>query len=159
MTDLLSFDPGGTTGWARFYYDATTPLQLVDYGQISGGNTGFALWSKTFLAEDRVDEIVFEDFIDDGRTEFPDVTPLLIKGSIESLWTLEGIPTAIQRNVMKAHAPDEMLKEHGLWLRGEPHATDAVRHALALLKVRRHIPTMRKFWPRRGGLVALECGA
>ena len=143
MTTLLALDPGFTTGWSFHRYDAVTPLTLLSHGQIVGGNRGFIDWWNA--REKTWDEVVAETFVDDHRTSSPDVTPLRIEGSLDVLW-----PEWIgQRNFMKLHARDDMLKASGLWLKGQPHATDSVRHALALMKTRRHEPTLRRYWPAR----------
>lgn len=144
MTILLALDPGGTSGWSFWSYSATEPLTHIDHGQISGGNIGFVEWWNDTNGGDP-DEVVAEIFVNDHRTADPDLTPLRIEGALDVLF-----PGWIgQRNVMKAHADDLFLKRVGLWWPGEQHARDSARHAVALMKVRRHIPTMRRFWPPR----------
>ena len=142
MNTLLALDPGGTTGWSRWSYDAFTPLRHIDHGQIAGGLVGFVKWWEK-QDECDIDEVVSESFVLDGRTTAPDVTPLRIEGALAVLW-----PGVIyQRNSYKAHAPNEKIKALGLWWRGEPHAVDTARHALALMKVRKHMPTLRWAYP------------
>lgn len=138
MRTLLALDPGGTTGWSFWKYDAVTPLLHVDHGMIRGGLDGFIRWWADTNGGDP-DEVVSETFVLDGRTAQPDVTPLKIEGALSVLF-----PGWIgQRNFAKAHAPDDLLKVKGLWWPGQPHAVDSARHAVAYLKTRRHAPTLR----------------
>ena len=142
MTLLRALDPGKTTGWSEWHYDAMTTLTLLDYGQISGGSRGLIAW---WQSRPEPDEVVAETFVDDHRTMSPDLTPVRIEGALDVLF-----PGWIgQRNSYKAHADDVMLKRTGLWFVGQPHATDSGRHALAFQKTRRHLPTIERYWPRR----------
>ena len=156
MTILLALDPGGTptaansrsaTGWSTWHYDAFTPLLPIDHGQVPGNQTRFKAWFREFLRTNEIDEIVCESFNLDGRTMYPDVTPLKIEGVIEGLW--EG-PLYFQPNTQKSHMRDDRIKDLGLWWKGQGHAIDSLRHAYALQKVRKHHPTILQAWPRRG---------
>lgn len=142
MSVLLALDPGVSTGWSFWHYDATTPLRHIDHGTIPHGLRGFLGWlSDTHGGEP--DEIVAEDFILDGRTARPDTTPLEILGALELFAHTTETPLVRQRNVMKAHAPDQLLKDKGLWWPGKGHDRDSARHAIAFMKTRRHAPTLR----------------
>lgn len=148
MTRLLALDPGGTTGWSYWEYTPTEALSLLDRGQIQGGIDGFVQWWGRPYGPQHlgmVDEIVAESFVNDNRTVHPDLTPKEIEGALKMAW---GGPLIFQRNSYKLHADDVMLKRSGLWFRGQEHARDSARHALALQKVRRHIPTIERYWPR-----------
>lgn len=151
MTTLLALDPGGTTGWSFWRYDAVTPLRHVDHGMIPGGLRGFIQWWEETAGGDP-DEIVAEDFILDGRTAMPDTTPLEILGALDMA---APVPVIRQRNVMKAMATDEFLKRNDLWWKGAGHDRDSARHALALMKRRKHVPTLRRYWPPRDDLRAV----
>ena len=145
VTSLLALDPGGTTGWSLWRFTEAMPIEHVAHGQVSGGVDGFVQWWHRQDEQD-IDEVVSESFVLDGRTASPDITPLRIEGALAVLW-----PGVIyQRNVYKGHVPDAKIKELGLWWAGEPHAVDSMRHALALMKVRRHLPTLMWAWPPRG---------
>lgn len=145
MTLLLSLDPGGSTGWSAWRYDATTPLRHIEHGTIAGGLRGFLQWWETVPD---FDECVAEDFILDGRTVKPDTTPLEILGALEALLWRDR-PLIRQRNVMKVHAPDELLKRVDLWWPGKGHDRDSARHAIALLKTRKHAPTLQWLYGRK----------
>lgn len=140
---VLSLDPGETTGWSLWEHDALTPLRLIEYGMIPGGLQGvLKWWAESFPAQrfrTYGGELVAEDFVLDGRTLIPNTTPLEILGALEVLWP----GYTRQRNVMKAHVPDAMLKHLGLWWKGAGHDRDSARHAIAYMKVKRHAPTLR----------------
>ncbi len=138
MIRLLALDPGGTTGWSSWVYDSLTPLRHVDHGMIPNGLDGFIQWWES-TAGGEPDEVVSETFVLDGRTARPDVTPLKVEGALSVLF-----PGWIgQRNVMKAHAPDQLLKDKGIWWPGAGHDRDSARHAIAWAKTTRHMPTLR----------------
>lgn len=142
---LLALDPGGTTGWSLWRYTAIEPLTLISYGMVGLGLTGFLHWWQENFASMEVDEIVIEDFVLDGRTPRPDTTALELIGATIAL---SPVPVIRQRNVAKIHATDEMLKRSGLWWRGAGHDRDSAKHALALVKTRRHVPTIARYWGR-----------
>lgn len=148
MTILLALDPGGTTGFSLWQYGATEPLSHVTHGMVANGLHGWLHWWHTTYVELLVDEIVIEDFLLDGRTPKPDTTALEVIGAVEALASLHGTPVLRQRNVLKAHCPDEKLKEWGFWWPGKGHDRDSARHALASLKIARHRPTLERYWPR-----------
>lgn len=143
---LLCFDPGKTTGWASFEVHRDEPIELIGSGMISGGVKGFVEWVDEDLPlelEGASFTVVSELFIPDGRTRKPDLTPLKIEGVLSYLW-----PDWVgQRNVMKMHAPDEMLKRLGLWKPGAGHDRDGIRHGLAYAKAQGHMPTIRWMHP------------
>jgi hypothetical protein len=153
MTTLLALDPGGTptaaksrsaTGWSLWTYDAVTPLRPVTHGQVPGNQSVFKRWWLDEAQHLGADEVVCESFVLDGRTQFPDTTPLKIEGVLEALTDL---PIAFQRNGMKAHLRDEKIESLGLWWPGQGHAMDSMRHAFAYVKVRGHMPSIRAYWP------------
>jgi len=147
MTRLLALDPGGTSGWSTWLYSPLTPLEPIDHGQIEGGLEGFLQWWDVETMIRRPwDEMVAETFVLDGRTVKPDTTPLLIEGALHVLF-----PGWVgQRNVMKAQADDLLLKRADYWWPGEQRARDSASHAIALMKTRRHLPTIKMLWPPRG---------
>lgn len=148
MTDkmLLALDPGGTSGAARFLVSDDKPLLLVKAEQWPGGVDGAV--AQLLGCAENVDLLVSESFVLDNRTPNPDVTPLRIEGAMRAL-ALQGLlPNPVmQRNTAKAHAPDALLKRVGLWQKGQPHANDAIRHAIAFAKMRGHRPTIEWLWP------------
>ena len=151
--NLMAIDPGGTTGWSTWTYDATTPLLPVEHGMIPGGLAGFIRWWDTSWPAQHFrtygGEMVAEDFILDGRTAQPDTTALEILGALELLAHQRAFLLRRPRNVMKAHVPDSVLKHHDLWWPGAGHDRDSAKHALADAKISRHGPTIARYWGRR----------
>ncbi|MDF2990241.1 MAG: hypothetical protein K0S37_755 [Microbacterium sp.] len=147
MTRLLALDPGGTTGFSVWEYGPLQPLTHIHHGQIAGGLRGFGAWARRF--DEPIDEVVAESFVDDHRTADPDVTPLRIEGVIDFVWGVHGVPVVLQRNFAKAHARDALLERMGWWWKGQEHARDSARHAVAFLKTARHAPTLRLINPPR----------
>ena len=139
MSILLAVDPGKTTGASLWQYSDTEPLECTWHGQIEDGIHGFIQY---MFDHDEPDVVVAEKFVLDGRTPNPDVTPLRIEGALMAYYE----HVILQRNNFKKHVSNELLKEHGLYWKGEPHAMDSARHALAYMKVNRHMPTLRKYF-------------
>ena len=145
MTLLLALDPGRSTGWSVWEYGDTKPLTHLEHGTIAGGLEGFIDFA---MGKHGYDEVVAETFRLDGRTVKPDVTPLRIEGALTTLF-----PGWVgQPNSHKVHAPDALLKRAGLWWPGKGHDRDSARHALAYMKLRRHLPTIERYWPRQEGV-------
>lgn len=139
---MLALDPGKTTGWSFWEYGETTPATCLKHGQVEDGLDGYL----EHIDKMEADIIVAEQFILDGRTPNPDVTPLKIEGALASYSHGLNVPLVLQRNNFKKHVSNELLKEHGLYWKGEPHAMDSARHALAYLKTQHHYPTLEKYF-------------
>lgn len=141
MTVILGLDPGESTGWSLWEYDdETAPVHLA-HGIISDGLLGFIHWWMKGLgpALPLWGTVVCESFHLDGRTDFPNVTPLRIEGALAVLWP----ETHFQPNTMKLHLSDRKMKELGLWWPGKGHDRDSMRHVFAYLKANlRHRPTL-----------------
>lgn len=138
MSIILGLDPGESTGWSIWGYDETHAPGHLDHGIIEGGLKGFIRWWHLSKWTGVPSEVVCESFRLDGRTDFPNVTPLRIEGALAVLWP----ETHFQPNTMKLHLSDRKMKELGLWWPGPGHDRDSMRHVFAYLKVRRHRPTL-----------------
>lgn len=150
MTDykhVLAFDPGGTTGWAYGVYSDTTALQFVDGGQIPNGCPGFVEWFKhdKNIGLLRPDVLVSESFQLRPGVKSPDVTPLRIEGAITALWGTENV--VWQQPAQKSLIPDELLRERGLWIKGQRHQMDARIHLAGYVIRQHHKPTSHRFFP------------
>lgn len=143
MTTLLALDPGRTTGASLWKYSDTEPLECTWHGQIMYGVKGFILYMLDHVDPDIV---VAEQFVLDGRTPNPDVTPLKIEGAMMAHYDPDFTLIAFQRNNFKKHVSNELLKAHDLYWKGEQHAMDSARHALAFMKVNKHMPTLQKYF-------------
>lgn len=143
MTTLLALDPGRTTGASLWKYSDTEPLECTWHGQILYGVKGFILY---MFDHTEPDIVVAEQFVLDGRTPNPDVTPLKIEGAMMAHYDPDFTHIEFQRNNFKKHVSNELLKAHDLYWKGEPHAMDSARHALAYMKTQRHMPTLNKYF-------------
>jgi hypothetical protein len=146
MKKLIAFDPGKTTGVSIWEYGTIAPPRNIGYGQIEGGIEGFLEYFYPDKMFPNFDVIVCESFVLDGRTPNPDLTPLHIEGALLAHQHRTGVQLRFQRNNFKKHVPDERLKGLGLWWAGKPHAMDSARHALAYMKVSKHLPTLNAYF-------------
>ncbi|WP_162819130.1 hypothetical protein [Leifsonia aquatica] len=148
LETFLVLDPGGTTGWSTWLLPADGPLEPIDHGMIPGGLHGFIRWWRDIHDSDPgFDFVVSESFILDGRTAKPDITPLHIEGALAVFCSELGLPLYYQRNVYKAHAPDELLRRLGYYWPGAGHDRDSARHAIAYALTQRHMPTLMAIHP------------
>lgn len=122
----LTFDPGGTTGWACF----RPVTNKYNTGQASPDK----IWSILEQAKHVYDlegPIIFERF--DFRQGMPkiDFRPIKVIGVIEE-WTRQNDwPLVLQSPAEgKSYFTDNVLKNSNLWIPGKPHAMDALRHLL-----------------------------
>lgn len=143
MPKILALDPGKTTGASLWSYTDEEPITNLWHRQITDGTQGFI----KFITElETPDIVVAEQFVLDGRTPYPDVTPLQIEGALLIYYNKPETLIVFQQNNFKAHAKNDVLKAHDLYWKGEPHAMDSARHALAYMKTQRHIPTLLKYF-------------
>lgn len=129
-------------------YDETHAPRHLDHGMVKDGLQGFIRWWDGALLDQPWDEVVCELFRLDGRTSYPDTTPLKIEGALAVLWP----ETHFQPNTMKLHLSDRKMKELGLWWPGKGHDRDSMRHVFAFLKTRHHRPTLELWKPVNKGL-------
>jgi len=129
---LLSLDPGETTGWSVFR--STDIIALTHCGQ-----------KKTWPQEDMVKELtdLFNTFnptivvmeiyaVYEWKAQshsWSEVPTLHVIGCIETLCIQRGIPFFFQSaQIAKAFCTDERLQEWGMYIKGQKHARDAIRH-------------------------------
>lgn len=164
VTVQLAADPGKNSGVALGYYDAVTPYQLLHRFQVHEGLAGFIrFWRWLESEHGRPDELVCEKFILDSGNEFTaDLTPVEIEGALAVLWgepiiwqprtaksKLTGYPASARTKAQRQRVRFNFLKQHGLFKPGTENddSNDAICHALISLKMRRHYPTLKAFWP------------
>lgn len=174
MTYLLSIDPGLNSGAALGYYDATSPYRVVGRWQVHGGLPGFLAWWEREHIGERFDEIVVEKFILDPTNQFSaDLTPVQIEGAIIAklfprdnaiAWqprtdksALTGYPPTAITKTQRQRARFDFLDRFGMFESGTGNddSNDAVTHGLVYLKRRRHLPTLRAFWPEQARSVLI----
>lgn len=169
MTLTLAVDPGLMTGVALGYYSATEPYQLVNRWQVPGGIRGWVDWKCSVGLRLGIQEAVYEKFIF-SPDETADYSGVPIEGSIEEWGIIHGFPVIQQDRTHKGqligYTPEQndkasrqrarfdWLESHGLFRAGTNNddTNDAVCHALISLKLRRHLPTLKRYWggSRRG---------
>jgi len=122
--DVLSLDPGGTTGWA--YWKDTWKLEM-NRGQVEGLIPAWQL-----LMEIRPDVVVCEGFYYQRREKVVLDSKEVI--GIAKLWCHQFEATYVEQTPAivgkKAFWNDNKLKELGLWIPNQVHAMDATRHLL-----------------------------
>jgi len=147
VKQILSFDPGGTTGYAFIVYHQDHDPIMIDSGEIPNGHQGFIEWWRSGGVEMSIGSVlVCESFT--LRQGIPGVNlePCYVMGALEALSRKQEV--VYQRPTYKAYCDNDALKRLGMYLRGQQHARDAVRHAIAYLRlVERHQPTYRLGWP------------
>lgn len=158
MTSILSVDPGLNTGVALGYYDATTPLQVLERWQIHRGLDGFIQWMQGgWMAPD---EVVVEKFIGNPE-EVGDLSGVPIEGALAwqaaldgstVLWhdrtdkgLLCGYPAEAATKAQRQRVRFDYLDRFGLFMPGTENddGNDAVTHLIVSLRRRRHMPTLR----------------
>lgn len=131
---LLTLDPGQTTGWARWENS-----ELVDRGQWNTFpvNSCIDLIVRE-LSPVRVNAVVMEEYrVYAHKTEDHaqnDMHTSRLIGAIEFWCGLNDIPYRMQgAGIVKNWATDEKLKVWDMWIKGERHARDAIRHGIYFL--------------------------
>lgn len=149
MKHILSFDPGGTTGYAFIAYSEDADAIMLASGQIPDGHKGFIKWWRSGGMEFAIGStIVCESFTLRGGVPGVNLEPCYVMGSLEALH--RGFPIVYQKPTFKAYCDNDALKRLGMYLVGQEHARDAVRHAVAYLRlVELHKPTYTLGWPEK----------
>lgn len=155
---IMAFDPGGTTGWCSSIFRlghlallrerglgaflASEALSL-NSGQLTGSET-----SQAFAAQDliqagvdggRADYIVIliEDFILRQQRKDRDLlSPVRVTAHLELLnriyWDFPVLKQ--QPSLAKSSLPNARLKKYKLYRPAMPHANDAIRHNVTLIR-------------------------
>lgn len=128
---VMALDPGQTTGWS--YWDCH---ERVGYGQETISDIEDFLNQYLDTGWCGIDQLVFENYrVYPGREKVQGnlYTPRLI-GRIEAWAEHNNVPVAKQMAApVKRFCSDEKLKDWGLYVKGQPHANDATRHAAYFL--------------------------
>jgi hypothetical protein len=148
---ILTFDPGGKTGWCSFDRGAITNAECLKRGQLEGDDYHQRLFDFLItISESRViaplhiicerfefrkDE-QYRDKIDYKAVEYIGVIKLFarmyrdsgIKLIMQSASAVCGETAFFGDNKKTKFGGNDRLKQMGLWVPGQPHATDATRH-------------------------------
>jgi hypothetical protein len=145
MKSILSFDPGGTTGWAFIGYTETTEAVTFESGQIPNGHLGFIEWWNRKVQYLPDTAIVCESFTLREGIRGVNLEPCYVIGALQALYDDK---ITYQSPMFKSFCDNDALKALGFYTVGKQHERDAFRHAVAYLRtVEKHIPTLRKGWP------------
>jgi len=134
MGHVLAVDPGETTGWALLECrpDATN---LVNQGQIVSWPLEVGVPRlETLIKELSPNFVVYEAYhvyawrLNEHK--FSEVPTIQIIGALKTLSVQRGVPYGCQTaQTGKAFFTDDRLKSMDLYVEGERHARDALRHA------------------------------
>jgi hypothetical protein len=155
---VLSLDPGGTTGWAVFdvHPEAMGPdpeipvLFNVDWwtaGQFTGSVSAQCDEIIALIRSWPSARLVTEDF------KLRQINAVLTPVEINAIVLHEARPRYFVKqmpSLAMTTAPDERLKAWGFWLPGKEHARDAIRHNITYLKRQKERAV------RAGGKVAVR---
>ncbi|MBT9169231.1 MAG: hypothetical protein DDT19_02585 [Syntrophomonadaceae bacterium] len=129
---LLVIDPGETTGVAIF-----NKGQIEVVKQLTGGWAGMVQELNEIFTVLRPTYVVVEDYKvyahkTKDHTWSSLFTPKLI-GAIEALCTLQGIQPVMQMASCKQFVTNDKLRAWNMYVPGQPHARDAIRHSCYFL--------------------------
>lgn len=128
--NIMAFDPGGTIGVAACYNDN---LLSVFPAQLNETNNHWVLFN--FLSVENPDKIIYENFDNRGNIA-ADLIALEYIGVIRLWAQINNRPVTVQRpGDVKPLWTDEKLKTLNLFVKGQPHANDAIRHLLHYITV------------------------
>lgn len=149
MTLLLGIDPGGTgghTGAVLLEYTAQTAPVLVNSWAVPGDMDSFREWWQSPFERMTV---VCEKFVN-RNIAGADLTPLLFEGAVRYLVPDVVLQPASGKNSAVDDAAMARLGFSKKEFAGDHHQDrwEALRHSLWYLKKQRHLPTLKKGWPR-----------
>jgi hypothetical protein len=145
MLHIWSFDPGETTGWCHLSVH-NGEVGVFNSGQADHFQIGNMLYDNPALkaaVKNAVIETVFvcESYIQrPGKTQAP--WSLETIGLIRYFANVYGIPFHLQApSEAKTLITDKVIKKADLWVPGQKHAMDSVRHVLYYLVKERKLLT------------------
>lgn len=143
VKNILSIDPGGTTGIAVISFSEKIAPVVSHFEEIPNGLHGFMAWYQN-NNEYAWDVIVCENFTLRQNVKFPDLSPVYIIGALEAF---ESPREIIYQSPSQKHlCDDKRLKIMGMHKPGKGHANDAIRHAIIYLRNKKHMPTLMLGW-------------
>jgi hypothetical protein len=151
VTYIEGWDPGGATGYVFGSFTDTRPFTVHGAATLSPPRVRVRM--RSWRGDDGVVRVV-EDFRLRASNRFTaDLQGDRLIGAMVFAEDL-GMTSPIiwQMPTDKAHVPDSVLRDGGLWRTpsegGSRHIHDAIIHVLAYLKTNlKHEPTIRKYWP------------
>lgn len=118
---IIALDPGITTGIATLI-----GTDIIITKQLGPSHAG----SYEFLQKASPKEVVYESFIYQRRNKV-ELYPVEVIGVIKLYGEIYDIPLFVQSaSQAKGFITDDKIKKMGLWVRGQKHGMDALRHLL-----------------------------
>ena len=167
---IISFDPGGTTGWSLLSIppfigeksvwkhrqkDILLNKRFWNHGEIDcRTDESEGIWAiKNLIDEYPLAAVVFEDF--QLRQLAADLSPVRIISCVEQyFWEKDRSSLFKQMPSMKATATDDRMKNWGVYTPrgGLQHARDADRHLMIFLRrcldTKTGLALRKKAWPQ-----------
>jgi hypothetical protein len=153
VTYIEGWDPGGTTGYVFGHFDDVRPFSIYRTANLSKEKVLSEISDWAPVERDEAPIRVVEGFRLRSSNRFTaDLTGDRIIGAMELAEYVGWTDIIWQMPTDKAHVPDQVLRDGGLWRTkgegGSRHIHDAIIHVLKYLKVDlKHEPTIRKYWP------------
>jgi hypothetical protein len=117
---IVALDPGKITGWALWEHGEYSVGQLEQHEVWDWLDKGFRFTDVL---------VVYEEFRVREDTNRADLTGVEVIGVIKEWERQRGIKLKDQHSSQAKHYfTDKRLKDAGLWVKGKPHAMDALRH-------------------------------
>lgn len=146
---IVAFDPGAVTGIAIGMFSDEVPLTIVDVGAIQYKDM---VEDFDLLLDEPADYIVAEVFESrSGQDHAPDLLGVRVEGLLDVAF----LDRIVWRSPStKSQVPDQVLKDHGLWVTGSDvdwtdgrDVNDAIIHMLGfMVHTLKHRPTMEKYF-------------
>lgn len=173
MKNVISIDPGMTSGVVLADYGDMEPLRILGRYEVEGGDPGLRDWINLYLDESFDGwEIVCEKFTPLPRVfKLAELEPLRIEGTVATFAYIAGEPvhwqsnqsmllagtghggnTALQRASANKKAADNVLRRIGLWTlpsevtyKDANDVNSAMKHLLAYMRSIGHAPTIEAY--------------
>ncbi len=139
---IFGVDAGGTSGWCLFdIYDGQ--IQNWEYGQEPDFNVVDVIFDKS------PDVVVIEDFRLRATASKAMIGNEFISSQVNGAikYTFQG-EIVIQQPAQKEFFDNAKLKESGYYVKGQPHANDAIRHSLLYAVFNAKILDIKTLLPR-----------
>ena len=141
---ILSFDPGGTTGWCLCSFSSDIPEAapaLLQVGEHSGDHKNMLKWLNYIFMNYATPDVkvvceAYRIYPSMARDHInSDVPTLRLIGAIELLCCQFGLSITLQMaSDAKQLTPDSRLKSLGLYQTSNRHANDSIRHVLLFIR-------------------------
>jgi hypothetical protein len=118
---VVWFDPGGDTGWALWNGENYSTGELAQH----------EVWDFLDHIRKAYPNAVFgyEEFRVREDTNRADLSSVEVIGIIKEWARQKGVKVEDQHSSQAKHYfTDKRLKDAGLWVKGQPHGMDALRH-------------------------------